>query len=425
MYRDLKCQHHLVQEKHDQRPDIPGLTPVGFERWVTLLIHAHPEAEFERLQKAILDMPISNPDDKKERFPKEISRRLFPVHEDTRTREMIEDSISEHAAIDLPRQPSHESLHSHSEATNAQAQQPPENPPVPASHRASVSFADQATNQTNPATTPQPPNLERERKPYSNVPTESVIDDTNPPTNGTSSHTQPNPLERERKPYSAQPGGGKLYEEDPYRPTPVNSNSSSTQRETSRQRADSVVNASANPRPLRADSSVRSRPISIAQSRPMDIPRPEIHHHRAPSNAGSNVSAGGPPRRRRSPSFSRGATSDFRRSEPDVRSYGSSYDPYTSSAPRGGNDAVLDESDTRRYFDRQARERAERLRREEEGVKHFGESPRKSYEPQYSSSSSHRRGTEYVPPDEDYHRTNGGGGRGYDYQQPYGGPLYR
>jgi len=32
MYRDLKCPHHLVQEKYNGIPDIPGLTPVGFER---------------------------------------------------------------------------------------------------------------------------------------------------------------------------------------------------------------------------------------------------------------------------------------------------------------------------------------------------------------------------------------------------------
>ena len=108
MYRDLECQHHLVQEKYDERPDIPGLTPVGFERWVTLLIQAHPDEEFGRLQKAVLDMPICNPDDRKERFPKELSRRLFPGHEDRKIRERLEDSISEHAAIELPRRPSRE-----------------------------------------------------------------------------------------------------------------------------------------------------------------------------------------------------------------------------------------------------------------------------------------------------------------------------
>lgn len=62
MYRDFGCQHHLVQERDDQRPDIPGLTLAGFERWATLLIRAHPEEEYTRLKKAVLDMPISNSD---------------------------------------------------------------------------------------------------------------------------------------------------------------------------------------------------------------------------------------------------------------------------------------------------------------------------------------------------------------------------
>lgn len=102
MYRDLGCQHDLVQERNDQRPDIPGLTPVGFERWVTLLIQAHPEEKYRRLQRALQDMPISNPD-KKERFPKQISRRLFPQYEDRGIREHIEYCISKNADIQLPR----------------------------------------------------------------------------------------------------------------------------------------------------------------------------------------------------------------------------------------------------------------------------------------------------------------------------------
>ena len=103
MYRDLKCQHHLVQEQNNQRPDIPGLTPVGFGRWMTLLIQAHPEEEYRRLQKAVLDMPISNPD-KKERFPKDISRRLFPQNEKRGIREHVEWVIAKHADIQLPRE---------------------------------------------------------------------------------------------------------------------------------------------------------------------------------------------------------------------------------------------------------------------------------------------------------------------------------
>ncbi len=102
MYRDLECQHHLVQERDDQRPDIPDLTPVDFKRWVTLLIQAHPEEEHRRLQKAVLNMPISN-SDKNERFSKKISWRLFPQYEDRGIRDHVEYSISKHADIQLSR----------------------------------------------------------------------------------------------------------------------------------------------------------------------------------------------------------------------------------------------------------------------------------------------------------------------------------
>ena len=101
MYRELGCQHHLVQEEDNQAPNIPGLTPIGFEKWVILLIRTCPEQEYRRLQKAILSMPISNPDTN-ERFPKDISRRLFPQYEDLGIREHIEYAITKHADIQLP-----------------------------------------------------------------------------------------------------------------------------------------------------------------------------------------------------------------------------------------------------------------------------------------------------------------------------------
>lgn len=112
IYRDFECQHHLVQERYDERSDISGLTSIDFTRWATLLIQAHSEEEYERLQKTVLQMPISNSDDKKERFPKEISRRLFPRHEDIRIRDHIEDSISGYATVE-PRRSSQEKLKSH------------------------------------------------------------------------------------------------------------------------------------------------------------------------------------------------------------------------------------------------------------------------------------------------------------------------
>ena len=100
IYRKLRCQHHLIQGRDNQKPDIPCLTPAGFERWVTLLIQAHPEEEYKRLQKVILNVPISNPNNIRERFPKEIPRTLFPGHEDSRIRDHIEYIISEYAALE-------------------------------------------------------------------------------------------------------------------------------------------------------------------------------------------------------------------------------------------------------------------------------------------------------------------------------------
>ena len=76
--------------------------PVGFERWMTLLVKAYSEEDYKRLRKAVLDMPISNPD-KKERFPKDISRRLFPQDEERGIREHVEWAIGNHADIQLPR----------------------------------------------------------------------------------------------------------------------------------------------------------------------------------------------------------------------------------------------------------------------------------------------------------------------------------
>ena len=417
MYRDLKCQHHLVQEKFDQRPDIPGLTPVGFQRWATLLIQADPQAEFERLQKTVLEMPISNPDDKKERFPKEISRRLFPGQEDLQIRYDIEDSISEHAAIVIPRRTSHDSLHSRQDSPIRKGD-PASGQNASQTNRPSVHFGDESHSTATQAT-PQPSNLERERAPYANVPTESIIDDTNPPAPASPPIQNPKPIERERKPYTAQPGGKRQYDDDPPRVPPV-TNSNSTNRETSRARAESIINSTI-PKPSRSDSSARSRPISIPNTRPMDIPKPEVHHHRAPSTASSaaSVPAAGS-RRGRSPSFNRGSMSDFRRSDAELRGYPSVHDPYTASMPRSGGEAVLDESDTRKYFEKQARDRVERSRRDEDS-KHFGESPRRGYEPPPPST---RRGTEFLPGDDEYYKSTNGG-RGYEYQQPYGGPVYR
>lgn len=300
MYRDIECQHHLVQERFDERPDIPGLTPVGFERWATLLIRAHPEEEFERLQKTVLDMPISNPDDKKERFPKDISRRLFPGEEDRKVRDRLQRAMAEHAHITIPK------------ATNLD---------VPKS-----TLGETTARQTREAIPPLetasiPSHMERERKPYSSTPQDCAIDETSPPVH---------PIERERKPYRVQPGSGRVYEEEARSTVPNHGARSNSTAE-------------------------RTRPIPIGSQVPRpqaDPPGPEIHQ--MPRGSASV-------RRRHSPSFSAG-TNDFRRSDGDIRTfppgaYQSSAIPSTDGHDDDGRRYVRD-PDVRRgeYARRQADE---------------------------------------------------------------------
>lgn len=390
MYRDLRIEHHLVQEHFDERPDIPGLTPAGFERWVTLLIQAHPEEEFERLAKAVLAMPINNPDEKKERFPKELSRRLFPGSGDDKIREQLETAISLHADVDLPRRSKNEDS------------------PVAPNRKPSVNEAGQVHQTANRNESDvngdnvAPPyilsSIERERKPYSGTPIECAVDDTNPKGAFSSKPLETKPIERERQPYTAQPGCGKQYEDE------------LKAREGSKARSSSIAT-----KPGRSDSTAgRARPIPLTSqgpppnlSRPMDMPKPEIHHHhRAHSNA----------QRRRSPSFS----NDGRRSDGDLRSHPSTFQPGSLPAAE-----TLDD-EARRY----ARDRAERARRQaDEDARLYGESPnaRTRYDRGVDMNGPiPHRGNYLSNNEEDYYHSSGRpNGNGYDYQQPYGGPIYR
>ena len=405
MYRELACQHHLVQERNDIRPDIAGLTPIGFERWTTLLIQAHPEEEFERLAKAVLAMPINNADDKKERFPKELSRRLFPTSGDNEIRERLEEAMVEHGRIDLPRKQK-PSLSKHSSHSDLEQPEPkranaaPEQPIyIPPNYQKEPREVREASIHVEPATpTPTPvPNshvsqIERERAPYANTPLEAVIDDTNPypPPN------QGQPIERERKPYVSMPGGGKSHDEE----------EKNTIKEPQRPRAESMHNGPPPPIKLgRSESSARNRPVpgNFNAPRPTDIPKPEIHHHRMPSNA----------RRQRSPSFSRGGASDYRRSDSDIRGY-----PPPSYQPSSTTPADTQDDFTTRYMQDKADRRARR--QAEEDARMFSGSPGSVRQPDPRRQSYH-------PSDHDYYRdARGVPGNGYDYsQQPHNGSQYR
>lgn len=175
MYRKLLCQHHLVQKQYHEAPSIPGLTPIGFETFMTCMIQAHPDTEFERLAKAVQEMPISNADDKTERFPKQLSRRLLPAKPNMQAEQRLISSLIHEPEVVPPER-------------EASAMPPP--PPTPPLQ----SFVH-----------------ERERKPYSHQSSQHSNavyedeEDASPPAV---------PIERERKPYFAKEGMGKKYDAD-------------------------------------------------------------------------------------------------------------------------------------------------------------------------------------------------------------------
>lgn len=171
IYRDMRCQHHLIQEHPADQPYIPALTPHGFQDWMTAMIQAYPDAEYERLAKAVLAMPISNADDRKERFPKELPRRLFPRAENLQAQQRCAANLSAEGVGPLRKAPTF--------------------PPPPP--------------KAQPTTTTS--NLERERSPYGSQPEPRVID--------SEEELEPSsvPIERQRKPYAATPGGGKQYDD--------------------------------------------------------------------------------------------------------------------------------------------------------------------------------------------------------------------
>ncbi|RMZ91614.1 hypothetical protein DV736_g1148, partial [Chaetothyriales sp. CBS 134916] len=311
MFREVSAQHHLIQPhgKENERPDVPGLTPPGFATWATLLIKAHPSHEFERLAKTARDMPISNPDDPKERFPKEISRRLFPERSDEAIAAKLQRAMSIHCNVSFnARQDSTEDTRSNTNATNPK--------------RNSVSISEQGQPPMTPVlsneSVPQP--AERPNKVVSHTDSGVVIDDDTP--------TVP-PIERKRKPYVAAPGGGKTYGDQGSSAAEVKPVTTETKVSSS------LPSAGWNDQP-------KPRPVSISvhlpkptPSAPVDIP--ETRRHRGSTTYRDQPSAAAP-HRARSPSV--GQTNGYgRRSDPDY-GYGNSY----------ASGSSLDNGDTARRY---------------------------------------------------------------------------
>ena len=169
----MRCQHHLIQEHPAELPYIPALTPHGFEEWMTAMILAYPDVEYERISKAVLDMPISNADNIKERFPKELPRRMFPRAGNMQAQQKCAANLAAEGVGPLRKAPSF-----------------PPPPPQP-----------------KVETTAGGPSLERERSPYGGQPDVKNSDSEGDCESGFV------PIERQRKPYSATLSGGKVYDD--------------------------------------------------------------------------------------------------------------------------------------------------------------------------------------------------------------------
>lgn len=160
------------------------------------MIMAYPDTEYERITKAVLDMPISNADNVKERFPKELPRRMFPRNENVQAQQRCAASLSAEGAGPLRKAPSF----------------PPPPPKVDTS-----------------APGPIP---ERERSPYGGQHDVKSSDEGENDTGFV-------PIERERKPYSAKPSGGKVYDD-----LSSSTHSDTTPTNPTRRRAQSTANQS-------------------------------------------------------------------------------------------------------------------------------------------------------------------------------------
>jgi hypothetical protein len=273
LFREVEAEHHLVQLKLNERPDIPGLTPRGFEVWATLMIRAHPDKEYERFQKAVLNMPINNPDNRKERFPKEIPRQLFPEFPNLRLREELDQHIMKHCGVDLP-------PITDEEIKKVAHQR----------HKSSTSPSFSAGDSTRPFN-------DRDRTNYQPPTASTVVDDEEDEDEDDQSAPS---LERRRKPYSAQPGAGKVYE-GPGAPTHRHANSFSTSgtsgsikeiRPSAARVPDSPPyrNESKGPGRARSGTATRSRSQSRGFPTGHEYRHSESDLHNGPRTSGTNLS---------------------------------------------------------------------------------------------------------------------------------------
>ena len=289
-------------------------------------------------------MPISNPDDRKERFPKEIPRRLFPDVPDLALREELDQCITRHCGLQLP------------SITDEEVRE------------AAVRRHKMSTSSTTSTRDSVPTFSERERKSRYQPAVEDDDDEEN-------EIIPPQQIERERKPYTAHPGGGKVYDDNsPAPPMNRHTNISST------------------------GSIPRSSPV------PVNLGPDSYAHHRSGSSGMPRPATG----RSLSPPRGAHPTSDYRHSESDLfsSSNGGSRYPglssaehyYTSASPKLSGDF----DDSRRYRDLDRELEDQRLyesirerEKERERAKYRDRNPKRS---SWTDGDDYYRGTQSGSP---------------------------
>ena len=373
LYRDLSCQHHFVQRQFDEKPNIPALTPLGFECWMTQVIRSSPGEEFERCAKAAMNMPISNADNRKERFPKQLSRRLFPKQPNTSVREHLEDSILADPNIELPKK--------------RPAQASSNLPPPPSQQAQPSQSMNPVLPPNNAAKPPAPPHqastssIEKERQSFSAAAPEAVTEELGPSVS----------IERERKPYHAQPGSGKVYDQD-------------------------------DPRAVKSDAGIHRSNTTSSRARPNleppEDPNRQSRHYRSGSQSVSQQSR--PKPRQRSSSLN-ARSNPYTLSEGDMPPQACGNQP---SNLRDDGEYELSKQQSREHELTRNATRDERARRyqPEDAQRGSTTSQRNGYEDdkaQRGYGSSGRNGYE-----EDYHRRGPPAANGYPPSNGYANYQY-
>ncbi|CRK22768.1 hypothetical protein BN1723_012768 [Verticillium longisporum] len=85
LYQDLDCPYYLSQAVPQAHPSIPGLTRMGFVKWMTINILAYPDQESRRFALLLPDLAplkVTGPDGTQECLPHTLPRNLLPATHD-------------------------------------------------------------------------------------------------------------------------------------------------------------------------------------------------------------------------------------------------------------------------------------------------------------------------------------------------------